>query len=244
METKHVIISQLPQDVLMGKRSPNRPNEFLEQGQDKSAFQLLVENNLVLCDKIMVIGQVSNFKFSRNALLKLGIYNYEEIIEASSKNTAADFAFAAFESNSDDILLISHSFFPIQVNDYYRNTIEHAKKMAANGDLVIIDFYPEDGSHDINDKSIPISKMYCFKAASYLEELQNFEPVIYFSVRRAHFKKSGSFINELLNELIPSQTAENAVFKKSGKVKTINAFLSNVRKSNVGGLGVNKQLQA
>lgn len=244
METKYVIISDFPQHDFMGKRNSNRPKAFSEQGDDNSAFQHLVEKNLVLCDKIMVIGQVSNFKFSRNALLKLGIYNYEEIIEASSKNTAADFAFAAFESNSDDILLISQSFFPIQVNDYYRNTIEHAKKMAANGDLVIIDFYPEDGSHDINDKSIPISKMYCFKAASFLEELQNFEPVIYFSVRRAHFKKSGSFINELLNELIPSQTAENAVFKKSKKVKIINVHLSLSKNIHERGLGKNKQLLA
>lgn len=232
MESKHVIISKFSQNDLVGKRDYTKPKEFLDNDQEISHFQQLIENNLVLCEKILVIGQVSNFKYSRNTLLKLGIYNYEEIIEASSKNTAADFAFAAFESNSDDILLISNSFSPVQVNDYYRKTIEQAKKMAANGDLVMIDFFPEDKSHEPNQKIKPISRMYCFKAASFLEELQTFEPNIFYSVRRAHFKKSGSFVNELLNELIPSQTAENAVFKKSGKVKTINAFLSNRERSN------------
>lgn len=226
METKHVIISEFSPNDLLGQRFFNKPEEYLVQEQGKSPLQLIIENNLILSDKLMVIGHILNFKNSRNALLKSGIYDYEEIIVPSSKNTAADFAFAAFESNPNDILLITNASFFIQVNDYCRNTIEQAKKLAENGELVIIDFYHEEFSNLGNIKSIPISKMYCFMAKSFLEELLEFEPIIYNSVKRAHFKKSGSFINELLNELIPNQTAENAVFKRSGKVKAINALFS------------------
>lgn len=225
MKTKYVMISGKPNDGIIGTFGKNKPSVFQPGVNGKTPFEQAIEMNALISDKMMVIGQVSNFKYSRNAFLKLGIYNYEEIIEACSKNTAADFAFASFESKSDDILIVMDSFIPIQANDFYYNTLAHAKKMAAKGDIVLIDFYKEESLESEHDNNIPHHRIYCFKSDVYLDELMKFEPVIYYSVRRAHFKKSGSFINELLNELIPTKSVEEAVLKHSDCVKTIQATL-------------------
>jgi mannose-1-phosphate guanylyltransferase len=138
METKCVIIPQTLQNETLATSRKRGVKAFETVETKKSLLELTIESNSILSDKLMVIGQLTNFKDSRNILLKLGIYNYEEIIEACSKNTAADFAFAAFESKADDILVVTTSLPPAIANDYYYNTIEHAKKMAAGGDLVLI----------------------------------------------------------------------------------------------------------
>jgi mannose-1-phosphate guanylyltransferase len=223
MKTKYVLIPDISEEEIKGGLRAKKPYVFQPLLDGKSAFELSIEKNSAIVDSVMVVGQVANFKFSRNALLKMGIYNYDEIIEARSKNTSADFAFAAFESNQEDILLISTTFPPYVTDDYYYNTLEHAKKLAANGNIVLIDMYQEDQLQDQEESFIPPHRIYCFKAQTYLDELLQHDPVIYYSVRRAHFKKSGSFINELLNELIPTKNVEEAVLDKSDKVKSIMA---------------------
>lgn len=243
MKTKYVMISANPNEEIMGSMGRSKPHAFQPGINGKTPFELAIERNALISDKLMVIGQVSNFKYSRNAFLKLGIYNYEEIIEACSKNTAADFAFASFESKSDDILIVMDSFIPIQADDFYYNTLAHAKKMAAKGDIVLIDFYKDETLDPEEETKHPLHRIYCFKSDVYLDELMKFEPVVYYSVRRAHFKKSGSFINELLNELIPTKSVEDAVLKHSDCVKTIQASLPDLV-SNQSDLKIKSQLSA
>lgn len=134
-------------------------------------------------------------------------------------------AFAAFQSRPENILLVSTSFPNVKGDDHYYWTIENAKAMAADGKIIVIDFFRSN-----REKEDPLTckefyRAYCFKAESYLQELMEFEPKIFNSGKRGHFKKSGSFINELLIEQIPAQSVENTVLKKSQKGKYIKSKL-------------------
>ncbi|EKB51309.1 mannose-1-phosphate guanylyltransferase/mannose-6-phosphate isomerase [Cecembia lonarensis] len=226
METKFVIIQESSNQELLGANKRPISKAFLPKAQGKSPFEIAVEVNKGLYDSLMIVGQISNFKYSRSLLMKIGIYNYEEIIEACSKNTAADFAFAAFASSQEDVLFVTNPIFSVPVNDYYNNTLRHAKRLADQGDIVVVDFYKEELSLGKKDHEDLLQRVYCFKASTFLDELLKHEPDTYYATKRAHFKKSGSFINEILNDLIPSHSIEEAVIDKSDKVKGINAFIN------------------
>ena len=249
MKTKNVILSDVKPSEIRAYSSKNRSFQYLPIVEGKSPFEMTIERNKSLSDNLMVIGRIDNFKHSRDVISKLKIFNYDEIIEACPKNTASAAAFAAFEAEPEDILLITPSDQLIIADGLYYDVIENAKTIAKNGNLVFIgliqakgnlimshsngksDNYPvkeelpllENENKSNFDLKLVNSGIYCFRAQDFLDELRELEPELFYSVKKAHLKKSGGFVNEILNELIPEKSLECVILSRSKKVKVLPA---------------------
>jgi mannose-1-phosphate guanylyltransferase len=249
MKIKNVILSDVKPTELWAYpgKIKSFPFQYQPIVEGKSPFEMTIERNKSLSDNLMVIGRIDNFKHSRDVISKLKIYKYDEIIESCPKNTASAAAFAAFESDSEDILLITPSDQLIIADKLYYDVIENAKEIAKNGYLVIIGLIQAndkkifrqagensssveeelnnqeyDNVHNTELKLVN-SGIYCFRAQDFLDELKELEPELYYSVKKAHLKKSGSFINEILNDLIPEKSLECVILSRSIKAKVLPA---------------------
>lgn len=257
MRVLNVILSGIGQEVQTGKENHAVSKQYLPVFNGRSLFELTFERNRKFTDIPMVIGRVDNFRLSRKAFSNLGVLKYNEIIEASDRKNAADLAFAAFASDPDDILVINPSDLMVKPSISYQESVKEAISMAESGKIVVIGLY--QSSYDtgfgyvIHDReSVRFSKqinfeisnylldpgsllihsgIYCFQAKVFLKELKKYQPEFYSRVKRAYFKKSGSFINELLNEAIPEIDLEEDLLQNTCRLKVLPAHFDVLEKS-------------
>lgn len=227
----------------------NKPKQYLDLFDGKSLFQQTVLRNKDCCDELMIVGNIDNYELSKNALADLGITSYQEIIEATPRNTAAAIAFAAFNANADDILLVTPSDHLIEDLDIYHQSVQQAIQMAKEGCIVTFGLKPtkpETGYGYIQIKNNNVlgfrekpneetakdflkqgnfywnSGMFCFKAGVFLEELKNLQLEVYESANIAFNSKNAE--NKLPIDLslqIPSISVDYAVMERSKKLQAV-----------------------
>ena len=229
----------------------SKPKQYLPLFDNKSLFELAVERNMTVCDKICVVGGIDNYLLSRNILKKLKVRPYSEIVEACPRNTAAAIAFAALEADSEDILLVTPSDHLIKNDKFYYKALNSAINLASQGQIVTFGLKPkcaetgfgyiEYADNDvISFREKPNQEMaesflqsgnflwnsgcFCFKAGVYLEELKKYEPEVHSASKRAFFKSNGIFLNEILSKEIPSISVDYAVMEKTAKIKVVPSF--------------------
>ncbi|GAB2628085.1 mannose-1-phosphate guanylyltransferase [Belliella aquatica] len=229
----------------------SKPKQYLPLFDGKSLFELAVERNMSVCDKICVVGGIDNYLLSRNILKKLKVKPYSEIVEACPRNTAAAIAFAALEANPEDILLVTPSDHLIKNDKRYYKSLESAIDLANQDHIVTFGFKPmsaETGfgyieyldNDVISFREKPTQELaesflesgnflwnsgcFCFKAGVYLDELKKNEPEVYTSSKRAFFKSNGIFLNEILSMEIPSISVDYAVMEKTERIKVVPSF--------------------
>lgn len=250
MSVLNVILSGINPESQTGNENQVGFKQYLPVFNGKSLFELTYERNRKFTDIPMVIGRVDNFKLSRHAFSNLGIFKYNEIIKARERRNAADLAFAAFASDPDDILVINPSDLMVRPSASYQEAIKKAIDLAEEDKIVVIGLYKSTIhtglGYIVNDRdsvrfsqqlNLEISNylldpscllihsgIYCFKAKVFLKELKKCQPKFYSRVKRAYFKKSGSFINELLNEAIPEIDLEKDLLENTGLLKIIPAL--------------------
>jgi mannose-1-phosphate guanylyltransferase len=98
----HVILTGGVGSRLWPLSRKSQPKQYLEIFENKSLFEMTVERNSHLADKVMVVGNVDNHHLSGKVMDKTKT-TYLNIVEATPRNTAAAIAFAAFAANSEDI---------------------------------------------------------------------------------------------------------------------------------------------
>jgi mannose-1-phosphate guanylyltransferase len=251
MKTINVILSGGVGSRLWPLSRKSRPKQYLPLFDGKSLFELAVERNKKICDKICVVGGIDNYMLSRNILKKLKVKPYSEIVEALPRNTAAAIAFAAFEADSDDILVVTPSDHLINNEHEYQKALNKAIAKAKQNFIVTFGLKPKSAEtgfgyiefvdHDVisfrekpnkeqaasylkSGNFLWNSGCFCFKAGVYLEELSKYEPEVYETSRRAFFKSNGIFLNEILSQKIPSISVDYAVMERTTKVKVIPSF--------------------
>lgn len=227
----------------------NKPKQYLDLFEGKSLFQQTVLRNKDCCDELMVVGNVDNFELSQKALADLDITSYQEIIEATPRNTAAAIAFAAFNSDSDDILLVTPSDHLIEDLDIYHQSVSQAVQMAKQGSVVTFGLKPtkpETGYGYMQIKNNKVlsfrekpneetakdflkqgsfywnSGMFCFKAGVFLEELKYLQPELYESSHKVFNLKSQN--NKLPLDIsfqIPSISVDYAVMERTKKLQAV-----------------------
>lgn len=229
----------------------SKPKQYLPLFDGKSLFELAVERNMAVCDKICVVGGIDNYLLSRNILKKLKVKPYSEIVEACPRNTAAAIAFAALEANPEDILLVTPSDHLIKNDKRYYKALDSAIELANQGHIVTFGLKPMSaetgfGYIEFSDNDVisfrekPSQELaetflesgnflwnsgcFCFKAGVYLEELKKNEPGVYASSKRAFFKSNGIFLNEILSMEIPSISVDYAVMEKTERIKVVPSF--------------------
>lgn len=226
----------------------NKPKQYLDLFDGKSLFQQTVLRNKECCDELMVVGSIDNFELSQKALADLDINLYKEIIEATPRNTAAAIAFAAFNADAEDILLVTPSDHLIEDLDIYHQSVSQAIQMAKEGSIVTFGLKPtkpETGYGYIQIKSNKVlgfrekpneetakdflkqgsfywnSGMFCFRAEVFLEELKELEPEVYKSAKLVFESKENNKLSLGLSLEIPSISVDYAVMERTKKLQAV-----------------------
>ena len=227
-----------------------RPKQYLPIFEGKTLFQRTAIRNQEFCDQILVVGNADNYHLSRKDLDGAGIHEFQEIIEACPRNTAAAIAFAAFALQPEDILFVTPSDHLIYADGTYAAAVYRAIQLAKQGFLVTFGLkptHPETGFGYIEFQGEEVlslrekpdfetaqsfiekgnfywnSGMFCFQAGVYLEELKSFEPELYAASKIAwEGSKEGKLEIELSLQ-IPSISVDYAVMEQSKKVKVVPA---------------------
>lgn len=250
MAVVHVILSGGVGSRLWPVSRKSMPKQYIPMFGEKSLFQLTAERNAQLADHVLVVGNKDNYLLSQADLIRAGVHQYTEVIEAAPRNTAAAIAFAAFDLKSDDIILVTPSDHIITNEEAYANAIAESIQLAKQGYLVTFGIKPskaETGYGYIEHKGNEViafrekpdqntaelfleqgnflwnSGMFCFQAGIYLEELKNFEPEIYETSLKTWEARSNGFLPETETMLIPSVSIDYAVMERSEKIKVVEA---------------------
>ena len=227
----------------------SQPKQYLNIFDGKSLFEMTVNRNRTIANKVIVVGNIDNCHLS-NAVLNKANKSYIDIIESTPRNTAAAIAFAAFASKPDDILVVTPSDHIIGEMKNYKNAILEAVEKALNGFIVtfgIIPIRPEigygyierDGDDVLSFREKPSqelarefiakgnflwnSGMFCFKASVFLEELQLYAPEVYEKAKIAWENNVDGNLDLDLSMDIPSISIDYAVMERSKKIKVVSS---------------------
>ncbi len=248
----HVILTGGVGSRLWPLSRKSRPKQYLEIFDGKSLFEMTVERNSHLANKVMVVGNVDNFQLSGKVMDKTST-SYTNIVEATPRNTAAAIAFAAFASEPNDILIITPSDHIIDLMENYNEAINQAITKADEGSIVtfgVIPTKPETGYGYIEAQGDNVvsfrekpnettakefiakgnflwnSGMFCFKANVLLEELKQFQPDVYRKSKQVWEASKDGFLDLDLSMEIPSISIDYAVMERSKKIKVVPASFS------------------
>lgn len=248
----HVILTGGVGSRLWPLSRKSRPKQYLEIFEGKSLFEMTVERNSHLANKVMVVGNVDNFQLSGKVMDKTST-SYVNIVEATPRNTAAAIAFAAFASEPNDILIVTPSDHIIDLMENYNEAINEAITKADKGSIVtfgVIPTKPETGYGYIEAKGDNVvsfrekpnettakefiakgnflwnSGMFCFKASVLLEELKQFQPDVYIKSKQVWEASKDGFLDLDLSMEIPSISIDYAVMERSKKIKVVPASFS------------------
>lgn len=248
----HVVLTGGVGSRLWPLSRKSQPKQYLEIFEGKSLFEMTVERNSHLADKVMVVGNVDNHHLSGKVMGKTKT-SYLNIVESTPRNTAAAIAFAAFASNPEDILIVTPSDHIIDKMDGYNNAIQEAISKADEGYIVtfgIIPTKPETGYGYIESKGDKVlsfrekpnettakefisrgnflwnSGMFCFKAGVLLDELKQFQPDVYEKSKLVWEASKEGFLDLELSMQIPSISIDYAVMERSKKIKVVPASFS------------------
>tara|TARA_R110000868_G_scaffold118059_2_gene313298 strand:- start:30836 stop:31843 length:1008 start_codon:yes stop_codon:yes gene_type:complete len=248
----HVILTGGVGSRLWPLSRKSKPKQYLDIFDGKSLFEMTVERNKDIADKVMVVGNIDNCHLSRKVLEKSNT-PYIDIIESTPRNTAAAIAFAAFASDPDDILVVTPSDHIIGNAALYEEAIKEAVEKAAQGFIVtfgIVPTKPETGYGYIERKGDAVisfrekpnqvtatdfiekgnflwnSGMFCFKASVLLEELKNFTPEVYEKSKTVWENNKAGNLDLDLSMDIPSISIDYAVMERSKKIKVVASLFS------------------
>ncbi len=243
----HVILTGGVGSRLWPLSRKSQPKQYLDLFDGKSLFEMTVERNRNVANKIMVVGNIDNCHLSRKVMEKSNT-SYVDIIESTPRNTAAAIAFAAFASDPDDVLIVTPSDHIIDEMENYEAAINEAVEKASKGYIVtfgIVPTKPEIGYGYIERKGDDVisfrekpnqvtamdfiakgnflwnSGMFCFKAGVFLEELKAFKPEVYEKSKIAWDNNIDGNLSLELSLEIPSISIDYAVMERSKKIKVV-----------------------
>lgn len=249
MSVYNVILSGGVGSRLWPLSRKSHPKQYLPLFDGKSLFELTIERNLCVADKLMIIGNKENDHLSQEALDKFDI-QYTKIVEAIPRNTAAAIAFAALAVDDDDILIVTPSDHLIEDKEVYKEAMQKAIELAENDYIVTFGVQPtrpETGYGYIEHKGDKVlsfrekpnhitaqdfieqgnflwnSGMFCFKAKVLLKELKKFEKEIYETSKTAWKASVNGELDEIISLQIPSNSIDYAVMERSKKIKVVPA---------------------
>ncbi|MCR4031233.1 MULTISPECIES: mannose-1-phosphate guanylyltransferase [Flavobacterium] len=225
------------------------PKQYLELFDGESLFEKTVARNQNVATNTIVVGNIENYKMS-NAIMEKFHKPYIHIVEAVPRNTAAAIAFAAFASDSEDILLITPSDHIIDGGEWYSDALQKAITLANQNYLVTFGIKPTKpetgyGYIEFEDENVIAfhekpdldtakvylengnyfwnSGLFCFKAGKFLEELEKQEPEVYWASKAVWEETLDGFLDYELSMNIPSISIDYAVMERSNDIKVVPA---------------------
>lgn len=224
------------------------PKQFLQIFSGKSLFQHTALRNLNLVDKISISTSAKQFSIASQQAREINVNIDYKIIESVGRNTAPAIALACLELDPSDIILVTPADHMIDDLRIYRSCVERAFELANKDKLVTLGLSPtraetefgyieHQGEDVISFREKPDSIMvneifhserflwnsgiFCFKAGVFLEELNKFRPDILKACRVAYENRKDGVIPFELNQKIPSESVDYAVFEHSDKIQVV-----------------------
>jgi mannose-1-phosphate guanylyltransferase len=249
MDTKitHVVLTGGVGSRLWPLSRKSQPKQYLDLFDGKSLFEMTVDRNAAIADKILVVGNMDNHHLSYKVMDKFQI-PHSYIVESTPRNTAAAIAFAAFESHPDAILIVTPSDHVIDGAVSYMEALHRAIELAKNNFLVTFGIKPtkaetgfgyiefegenvlafhekpntETATHFLEKGNFYWnSGLFCFKAGVYLAELQKQEPEVYIKSKKAWESNIAGLLDYDLSLQIPSISVDYAVMERSDNIKVV-----------------------
>ncbi len=249
MEFKNIILCGGSGTRLWPLSRKLMPKQFLKIFDGESLFQKTIKRNKNLVDKIEVITNEEQYFIALDQAEEIGV-NPKFIIEEIGKNTAPAIAFAALESDSEDILFVTPSDHLIKNEEKYKEAVKKAKELAVKGYLVTFGINPNEantgyGYIEANGEDVVKfhekpdlktakeylkkgnflwnSGMFMFKAGVYLEELKKYNPKLFDDIVKSYekSKKSENLVRLKGMEEIEDISVDYAVMEKSKKIKVV-----------------------
>ena len=122
------------------------PKQFLKLFNNKSLFQLTIGRNEEVCNDFMVITNEEQYFLALDQIEELNTQHStlktHFLLEEIGKNTAPAIAFAALQSDEDEILFITPSDHLIKNEEKYKKAVLKAKELAKKGYLVTFGITP------------------------------------------------------------------------------------------------------
>lgn len=223
------------------------PKQYLSLFKEGSLFEMTIKRNQSLCGQVIVVGNCDNHGLSREVMENNKV-DYIDIVEATPRNTAAAIAFAAFAAQPDDILIVTPSDHVIVGEDAYAKAIQSGIEKANKGYIVTFGIQPtrpetgygyieykddkvlsfrekpnQDTAEDFIERGNFLwnSGMFCFRADTFLSELQNFEPKVYATAFNAWQHRQHGELDLALSKEIPSISIDYAVMERSKKIRVV-----------------------
>lgn len=226
----------------------SRPKQYLPFFNGKSLFQLTIDRNKKICDHVILVGSVQNIDLAKE---DLSATSHDIIVEAMPRNTAAAIAFAAFAASPEDILIVTPSDHLIEGEEQYLQAIKRGIEFARDGHLVTFGINPtkpetgygyieSEGNDVLSFREKPNyetardflkkgnflwnSGIFCFKASTYLNELERFDPKLYNAAKVAFDAASDGVLDAELSKKIPSKSVDYAIMERSDSIKVVPSF--------------------
>jgi mannose-1-phosphate guanylyltransferase len=223
------------------------PKQYLDLFDGKSLFEMTVQRNQCVADKVVIVGNRDNTHLSHKAMVNCGL-PYKNIVEATPRNTAAAIAFAALAVEPEDILIVTPSDHMISGNEAYAEAIQKGVEKAKEGYVVTFGIKPTrpetgygyieyeddlvksfrekpnlDTAEDFLERGNFLwnSGMFCFQASVFLDELKQYEPKVYEKAKKAWEISKGGILDEELSLEIPSISVDYAVMERSKRIRVV-----------------------
>ncbi|WP_286727574.1 MULTISPECIES: mannose-1-phosphate guanylyltransferase [Sphingobacterium] len=247
MNIVHVLLSGGIGSRLWPLSRKHSPKQYLGLFDGKSLFEMTVQRNQQVAERVIVVGNKDNTHLSHKAMVTCGL-PYKNIVEATPRNTAAAIAFAAFSVDPEDILIVTPSDHMIAGDEAYRSAMEEGIEKAKEGFIVTFGIRPtrpetgygyiefdgdevksfrekpnQDTAEDFIEKGNFLwnSGMFCFQASVFLEELKRYESVVYERALAVWEASKEGFLDEDLSLAIPSISVDYAVMERSKKIRVV-----------------------
>lgn len=225
----------------------SQPKQYLELFDGQSLFEKTVVRNENVSNKMIVVGNIENYKMS-DAIMSKFDKPFIHIVEAVPRNTAAAIAFAAFASHPEDVLLITPSDHVIEGSDLYDRALKQAIALANEDYLVTFGIKPTKpetgyGYIEFEDENVIAfhekpnletattylengnyfwnSGLFCFKSGKFLAELEKQEPEVYRTSKLVWEANKNGFLDYELSLNIPSISVDYAVMERSKDIKVV-----------------------
>lgn len=247
MSIIHVLLSGGIGSRLWPLSRKHSPKQYLGLFDGQSLFEMTVQRNQQVAERVIVVGNKDNTHLSHKAMVSCGL-PYQNIVEATPRNTAAAIAFAAFSVDPEDILIVTPSDHMIAGDEAYRTAMEKGVEKAKEGFIVTFGIRPtrpetgygyiefdgdevksfrekpnQDTAEDFIEKGNFLwnSGMFCFQASVFLEELKKYEPIVYEKALAVWEASNEGFLDEELSLSIPSISVDYAVMERSKKIRVV-----------------------
>ncbi len=227
------------------------PKQFAAIVPGGSLFEGAVKRNLELGSGFIVAANEGQTSLAQVQLAGLGVTGYGSMVEPVGRNTAPAIALACMMLPPEEIVFVAPSDHLVRGLAEYRAAVRRGAELAKSGRLVTFGIAPSyaetgygyiesDGETVLSFKEKPDAQtaaryvasgryswnsgMFCFKAGTFLAELEAHSPDVYTACRAAYERAPSKVpLKPTKDDMaaIPSISVDYAVMEKSTRVSCV-----------------------